>query len=479
MRVRGIHPPRPARSRRTHLLAVPVLLSAALAAEYAVSSGAAAFARGAITPASSLASAKTTWVTTVPTGPAPSGIVTNCVVSSPDMCHTPQVFRAAYGIQSLLDRGIDGRGETITVVAPAPDPNAPPPPPGSNYPPDTTDIRQDLAAYDGEFGLPAARIEVVTALAGSASPWAASDEEAGNFEILHTVAPAATLRVIMLPFPQVVQSGANAASGMLAALRLAVSHTDVASMNWSVGEHYFTTAQVAHMNSILQWAAAHHVTVDAASGDTGASSDPYPPASGQFVKEVSLPASSPLVLGVGGTALTANLSTGAYIGETALHGPGGGSSGGGFSDLYARPGFQDGVPGTSTTRGVPDVSGAGGWGGVPYVAAADGKAYLTSLLGTSGSAPLWGGLLALANQYAHHHLGVVTPAIYHIARSPAYHQAFHDVTTGNNNLAFNGVTITGYQAAPGWDPVTGWGSPNAQVLIPLLAAARLWPGRSS
>jgi len=31
------------------------------------------------------------------------------------------------------------------------------------------------------------------------------------------------------------------------------------------------------------------------------------------------------------------------------------------------------------------------------------------------------------------------------------------------------LSITGYQAAPGWDPVTGWGSPNAQVLVPLLA----------
>jgi subtilase family serine protease len=97
-----------------------------------------------------------------------------------------------------------------------------------------TDIRQDLAAYDSEFGLPAARIEVVTTLAGSGSPWEATDEEVGNFEVLHTVAPAATLRVVILP-SNVMQSVANATSDMLAALRLAVSHTDVASINWSVG----------------------------------------------------------------------------------------------------------------------------------------------------------------------------------------------------------------------------------------------------
>jgi hypothetical protein len=52
---------------------------------------------------------------------------------------------------------------------------------------------------------------------------------------------------------------------------------------------------------------------------------------------------------------------------------------------------------------------------------------------------------------------------------PAYHAAFHDVTTGNNTVRFPPRTITGYRAAPGWDPVTGWGSPNAQVLVPLLA----------
>jgi hypothetical protein len=46
------------------------------------------------------------------------------------------------------------------------------------------------------------------------------------------------------------------------------------------------------------------------------------------------------------------------------------------------------------------------------------------------------------------------------------------VTTGNNTMTFGGVTVTGYQASPGWDPVTGWGSPNAQVLVPLLATAR-------
>ena len=89
--------------------------------------------------------------------------------------------------------------------------------------------------------------------------------------------------------------------------------------------------------------------------------------------------------------------------------------------------------------------------------------------GTSAAAPLWAALIALADQYAGHPLGFVNPAIYRIGRSTSYHQAFHDITTGNNTVTFPHETITGYQASPGWDPVTGWGSPNAQALIPLLA----------
>jgi hypothetical protein len=50
-----------------------------------------------------------------------------------------------------------------------------------------------------------------------------------------------------------------------------------------------------------------------------------------------------------------------------------------------------------------------------------------------------------------------------------YHKAFHDVTSGDNSVTFAPKAITGYHANAGWDPVTGWGSPDASVLVPLLA----------
>ena len=451
------------RSRRAHLPAAALFLSGALVAGCTGSSG---------HPA-----------TTAATGSAPSSAVSGCLLPPASSCYAPRQFRVAYGIQPLLDSGTDGRGETVTVLAPPPPPNAlaapspnvpaaqsssaaAAPPPGQP----TTDIRRDLEAFDRMFRLPAARIQVVTTLAGSASPWQASGEEVQDLEVVHTVAPAATLRVVLTP-ANALASAATATTDMIAGLRLAVSGTDVASVGWSLGEHFFATAQVAQIHSILQEAAAHHVTVAAASGDNGSVSDSY---GGTPVKEVSLPASDPLALAAGGTTLTANPVTGTYISETTWNGgemgftSTGGASGGGFSHLYTRPAYQDGVPGISVRRGVPDVAGdADEQGGIPIVLAGGSQSGIGSASGTSASAALWAGLMALADQDARHGLGLVNPAIYRIARSPSYHKAFHDVTNGDNLIT--GSVNHKYHAGPGWDPVTGWGSPNAQVLIPLLA----------
>jgi subtilase family serine protease len=176
------------------------------------------------------------------------------------------------------------------------------------------------------------------------------------------------------------------------------------------------------------------------------------------------------VLAAGGTSLTANPVTGAYTSETAWN-TADGASGGGFSHLFSRPAYQDGVPGISATRGVPDVAADASSGrGMAFAFSEPGDGYeLIGLAGTSAAALFWAGLIALADQEAGHPLGFVNSAIYRIARGPLYHQAFHDITTGNNTVVLNGATITGYPAGPGWDPVTGWGTPDAQVLIPLLA----------
>lgn len=129
--------------------------------------------------------------------------------------------------------------------------------------------------------------------------------------------------------------------------------------------------------------------------------------------------------------------TGAHISETTWNGQSGlsqapGASGGAFSHLYARPAYQHGVPGIGAMRGVPDVAAdADQQGGSPVVLTSGGKTWITS------------------------------------ARSSSYHDAFHDITTGSNiqTMPYPGGT-DGYPAGPGWDPVTGRGSPGAQFSSP-------------
>ncbi len=399
--------------------------------------------------------------------PARSSGLADCLTAS--RCYAPRQFRVAYGIQPLLDKGIDGRGQTVVLPEFAET--------GYAAPPRVTDIRQDLADFDSRFGLPPARIQVVTTLAGSsASPWLAGIEEVVDTEMVHAVAPDATIRELPVA-PAAVSTPAKEVATFATQARIAASDADVISLSGGYGEHFTTPAEVATINSALEYSAARHVTFVASSGDGGAISDLGTFGSSTPVKEVSLPASDPLVLAVGGTSLTANPATGTYESETALntlpqvvdgHSE---ASGGGFSHIFARPTYQDGVPGIGATRGVPDVAGDGSSSsGLAFVFAAPGGAYaLLPEGGTSAAAPFWAGLIALADQEAGHPLGLVNSAIYRIASGPLAHKAFHDVTTGNNTVVLSGDTITGYQAGAGWDPVTGWGTPDAQVLVPLLA----------
>ena len=409
---------------------------------------------------------------TAPATASPAGAAAaDCPGSQP--CYTPWGFRVAYGIQPLLDRGIDGRG--VKVALPEEAESGPArPQPVSSLLQSVTDIRQDLADFDRRFGLPPARIQVITALAGpSASPWLAGVEEVEDTELVHAVAPDATIREILVGRAE-VSTPAKFAATFAAYVRVAVRNGEVMSQSgigqdFSVGEGSWTSAEVATMNSALEYAVGRHVTVVVASGDDGAIGN----GSSTPVREVSLPASDPLVLAAGGTSLTANPVSGAYISETVWSNPGNqpSASGGGFSHLFARPAYQDGVPGIGASRGVPDVAAdAAGTTGMALVFSAPGGSYeLIGAGGTSAAAPFWAGLIALADQEAGHPLGFVNPAIYRIARGPLYRKAFHDITAGSNTVVLNGVTITGYQAGPGWDPVTGWGTPDAQVLIPLLA----------
>jgi subtilase family serine protease len=276
-------------------------------------------------------------------------------------CYTPQQLQVAYGVRPLLDRGINGQGETVVVLPELAE--------SQLNPPDVTDMRQDMARFDNLFGLPPARMRVVTTLAGASSPWLAYGEEVLDIEMVHALAPGATLVIVLVP-STALDNTPNAVASAVASLRLGSSLGDVISASEAGqvgGEHCVSRAQARSVNAALQEAASRQVTVVAASGDTGAAEEPCSLNRPSFtpVKGVTLLASDPLVLGAGGTSLTASHTTGAWQGETAWGLPYGDpgsafqASGGGFSRLFPRPGYQDGVPAiratraTRATRGCP------------------------------------------------------------------------------------------------------------------------------
>src|SRR4029077_18003686 len=183
--------------------------------------------------------------------------------------------------------------------------------------------------------------------------------------------------------------------------------------------HCVDHSQLTRLNAALRADADHHVTVVAATGDTGAAGEPCAlidalsaGISGSFTprKEVVLVASDPLVLGAGGSTLDASHTTGAWIGETSWGLPDGDpgtgfqASGGGFSHLFRRPSYQNGVPGIGSMRGVPDVAADANPNpdaGLPVVTSNPGGGYtISEHCGTSASAPIWSGIIDLADQYA-------------------------------------------------------------------------------
>ncbi|MEA2355066.1 MAG: hypothetical protein QOD61_1195 [Solirubrobacteraceae bacterium] len=434
-------------------------------------------------------------------------------------CFSPASLRSAYDLQPLYETGIDGRGQTIAIV--------------DSYGSDT--MAHDLHVYDQAFGLPPlCGEEAVTCAPGmprfsvlhvqgspatkappstSKSPgqedksaWAL--EVALDVETAHSVAPGANILLVTTPTAETL--GVQGLPQMMAAEQYVVDHhlAQVISQSFGTAEEAFGSQQsLENLRHAFVAAAANGVTVVASSGDGGSANTtkqpvgkggatiPYP--------TVSWPASDPLVLGVGGTYLCTDATATANQPRTVDSAsppaacqsfPGVAEvawidSGGGFSHVFARPAYQDALPPGSTPipasqRGVPDVAlqASSRTGALVYLSLPpDGQSGLVcgpspcstgwyDIGGTSLSAPQWGGMIALADQVnAGRGLGLVNPAVYKIAADPGrYASDFYDVTVGNNQAD---PSVPGFPATPGWDPVTGVGTPDAAHLVPDLVRA--------
>lgn len=146
------------------------------------------------------------------------------------------------------------------------------------------------------------------------------------------------------------------------------------------------------------------------------------------------------------------------------------ASGGAPSLIFGTPFYQAALGLSSRT--TPDVSADAAISGAGYMynSAIPSETGWTLSTGTSFGSPEWSAITALADQYAAEHhrgtIGFINPALYAIGENPVlYQRAFHDITVGNNTVS--GSTV-GFNAEPGWDDASGWGTPNVANLVPLL-----------
>ncbi|MEA2213673.1 MAG: hypothetical protein QOF83_3621 [Solirubrobacteraceae bacterium] len=392
--------------------------------------------------------------------------------------YTADQIASAYGMSDIYRSGNVGTGVTVAVYELEPV------------------AASDLAAFQSCYATNAS-ISYVR-VDGGAGTGQGSGEAALDIENVLGYAPGAQLLVYQGPNSN---SGAPG-SGPYDVFSAIVNQdrAQVISVSWGECEAALGAASAQAENALFEQATVQGQTIVAAGGDSGAQDCQAAGSVPQPAPGVDDPASQPFVTGVGGTTLS---SLGPRPTEqvwnnggtpAALLSPGAG--GGGVSGLWAMPsaqlnaasalGVRRGSPNGGTCgrpgawcREVPDVTGdadpATGyeiyWNG----SAADPSQPRgwQAIGGTSGTAPVWASVIALADASAScggGSVGMALPALYRAAGSD-YASAFNDVRSGNND--FTGTNSGQFSAAPGYDEASGLGSPNATALIPDLCANAL------
>jgi kumamolisin len=313
--------------------------------------------------------------------------------------------------------------------------------------------QSDLETYFVGLELVTPSVSAVAVNSGSNDPTGSTSgpdtEVMLDIEVVGAVAQGANIVVYFAP---------NTDQGFADAVSAAV-HDDthkphIISISWGGPENTYTAQATAVFEAAFGDAAAVGVTVFVAAGDNGSSDGAT-----DGDAHVDYPASSPQVVGCGGTHV--DVSDGAIASEVVWNDlPSGGATGGGVSATFPLPSWQSSahVPGSANAsgasgRGVPDVA-ANADPESGYQIRADGDDLVVG--GTSAVAPLYAALTALAIAKDGQPLGFINPQLYALGNG-----AFRDITAGNNGA---------YHAGVGWDPCTGLGSPKAADIISSLSA---------
>jgi len=404
-----------------------------------------------------------------------------CLASNGLACYDPAQLDEHYHLNGLHAAGWTGAGKTIVIV--------------DSYGSPT--IQADLQAFDSAFGLPNPSLSIIQPV-GAVPPfdptnstmvsWA--EETTLDVEWSHAMAPHANILLVETPVAET--EGVVGFPQIVAAENYVINHHlgDVISQSFGATEPTFSSPdKIFDLRSAYKNAAAHNVTVLAASGDNGVT-DSYFDGTCCFARQVnSWPSSDPLVTSVGGTELIPEVNgnpesvshdvvwqdpasiVGGPAGQTCCAG------GGGPSHVFSRPAFQNGVAGVvGDHRGTPDIAMSASLSGavLVYWSFQPFTAGWFQIAGTSEASPLFAGIVAIADQMAGHDLGYLNPRLYALAET--WDNGLVDITKGNNGMTFlnahNGnalTTVVGEYAGPGYDMASGLGTINAADFIPALA----------
>ncbi len=374
-----------------------------------------------------------------------------------------------YNIGNLWLKGIDGSGTTVAVIEGWDDPG----------------IASYIHTRDLRYGLPDPVIQTIFPsgpLPAQCPPgmvalgsYGSCDAWQGELELdvltVHLIAPYAKIVISATPADSEITDDAAsnvAPPEMMRALEyIGARHiANAISISDGTGEgtYPFGQAQIHANDPGPLSAAAAGIPVTNATGDCGVVQN-LAIANAQCENTSPGPQTAtwddnPYVTAVGGTVPDVSATTGAKLGPDPIWHVGGiFGEGAGFSAVYPRPSYQNGVARItrSAWRSVPDIT-------------------MDSQDGTSESAPMVAGVLALATQLNHgRDLGPINPVLYGILGPLGSRAGISDVVSGNNSVVdpqTGKVKVQGFTAGRGFDVASGWGTVDASKFVPALVAAQ-------
>jgi subtilase family serine protease len=426
--------------------------------------------------------------------------------------YSPDEIQTAYNLQPLYTAGLDGTGETIVIV--------------DAY--GSATIAQDAAVFSIVYGLPPINLQIVKAPGLSNNPYGVArgwdGETTLDVEWAHAIAPGAKIALVVATDRASLDEAINYA---------VVHHLgNTISNSWSTFEGLGNPAQFIRDNRILEMAAAQGIDVNFATGDLGDDSPLLGfatvdfPASSPFATGIG---GTSLALAPGntisfetgwGTNLTRiadAVASGSPPDVPPLKVLGNPSfdpntflgfqfgAGGGTSLTFAQPSFQNGYVPNTGKRMVPDI----GWLADPYtgveiIQTIGGQLSVGTIGGTSLSCPMFSGLMAIAAQKAGHGLGQAAPLVYGLpagavndivpvgsgtnvsgvingnpvtadalaaplGNTTTYYSALYNSPFSTRWFVITFGTDTSLTTGPGWDNVTGVGTPNGFNFVNAIA----------